>query len=217
MSSAKRTLRQAITFWLRGEGPAPRVLRHCDACGMEAWRPLPRSTRGVAVNARLPDGRRADLVCVDGAGRVRLVIQLAGRSRLRDRSEGGAGAPVVTIDGHAAFEDPLRLRPVRERGMPKWDCRCSQARALPVDDAFSLRVIGCPLVARRAGAGAPASVVHDCARCACFVGIGYSDPDRRRVSLYCSFGAAPRPRFGPLPVLRAPAAPAQPLPLAASS
>src|SRR5262249_22160079 len=123
------------------------------------------------------------------------------------RSETAAGAPLVVLEGSSLAQDPLRWYPIRERGMPKWRCRCSHARALPVDDGFSLRVIGCPLNAGRHKTQPSASVVHDCARCAFFVGIGYSDPERRRVSLYCSFGASARTRIGPAPAPRPELAP----------
>ena len=213
MSSAKRTLRQVVRAWLDGTGPSPRILRRCDACGEEGWRTLDRRIRTVEVNAWLPDGRRADLACLDDAGHVRLVVQLAGRSRLRNRSEAASSGPLVVLDARAVEEDPLRWTSLREHGLPKWRCRCAQARALPVDDAFSLRVIGCPLNVRRSGGDSSASVIHDCARCAFFVGIGYSNPERRRVSLYCSFGSPARARLGAVPAPRVPAA--QPLPFLA--
>jgi hypothetical protein len=81
-----------------------------------------------------------------------------------------------------------------------------------VDDAFSLRVIGCPLNLRREDAPAAkrayASVIHDCARCSFFVGIGYADAQRRRISLYCAFGKSTSksllPRVGPAPAPRLP-------------
>jgi hypothetical protein len=202
MSSVKRALRQVIRAWRAGEGPAPQMLRRCDACGEEAWRPLDRSIHGMELDAWLADGRRADLALRNRAGRIRLVIQLEGGSRLANRSETAAGAPLLIIDGTSVERDPLRWRVMRERGMPKWRCRCAQARALPVDDGFSLRVIGCPLNLRRHESGPSASVIHDCARCGFFVGIGYSDHDRRRVALYCSFGASSRPRLAPLAALR---------------
>src|SRR3954452_22737684 len=200
MSSAKRALLEALKAWLAGSGQPPRILRRCDACGEEAWRPLDRAIRGAEVNGWLADGRRADLVLRDLRGRPRLVVQLAGGTRLSNRSETAPGAPLLVLDARAVQADPLRWRPMRERGLPKWRCRCALARALPVDDAFSLRVIGCPLNLRRestASGPACASVVHDCARCGFFVGIGYSDPERRRVALYCSFGGSARPRLGP--------------------
>lgn len=217
MSSAKRAIRQAVLAWLRGESPPPRVWRRCDACGDEAWRPLDRRARRAEVNAWLPDGRRADLALLDRGGKVVLVVQLADGSRLRDRSQTAAGAPLVVLDGKAVMEDPLHWRPLRERGLRAWRCRCAQAQALPVDDGFSLRVIGCPLNLRRMeavgpGAAAPAesyaSVIHDCGRCGFFVGIGYSDVERRRVSLYCSFEQARHRRLSllpPAPPKRAPA------------
>jgi hypothetical protein len=207
MSYAKRTLRQAIRAWLAGAGPTPRLLRRCDACGEEAWRALDRSIRRVEINGRLHDGARADVVCRDLEGRVRLVVQLSG-SRLPNRTQTTGRAPVLVMDERALREDPLRWRPLRESGLPRWRCRCALARELPVDDAFSLRVIGCPLNVRRHGPDATASVIHDCARCGFFVGIGYSNPERRQVSLYCSFGATVRPRLGPLHA--PPPAPRQP-------
>jgi hypothetical protein len=202
MSSVKRTLRQVIHTWRAARGPAPRALRRCDACGEESWRPLDRAIRHIEINARLADGGRADLVLRDRAGQPRLVVQLSGGSRLPNRSETAAGAPLLVVDARSIEDDPLRWRVLRERGVPKWRCRCAQARALPVDDAFSLRVIGCPLNLRRHGSGPSASVIQDCARCGFFVGIGYSDNERRRVSLYCSFSASSRPRLGPLMALR---------------
>lgn len=204
MSAAKLAIQKVIRSWISGGGPAPRLLRRCDACGDQSWRSVPAGIRRAEVNAWLADGRRADLALRDRRGHVRFVVELAGGSRLPNRSQHAAGAPVVVLDGGAVLADPLRWRPLRERGLPKWRCRCARARALPVDDAFSLRVIGCPLTLRRQNREASASVIHDCGRCSFFVGIGYADPDRRRVSLYCSFGAgdALSARMGPL---RAPA------------
>jgi hypothetical protein len=184
------------------------VLRRCDACGEEQWRPLDRQVRRVELNVRLADGHRADLALTDGSGRIRMLVQLEGGSRLANRSEAIGGTPVLVLSGVAVVADPLRWRPVRERGMRRWRCRCALARSLPVDDAFSLRVIGCPLNLRREDASQPAkvyaSVIHDCARCAFFVGIGYADAQRRRVSLYCAFGTPPHRRIGPTPAPRLP-------------
>ena len=209
MSAAKRALRRALVAWGQGVGPAPQLLLTCDACGEERWRPLDRRHSRVALDAHLPHGRRADLTLSDGAGRLRFVVQLLGGSRLPSRPESVPGVPVIVLDAGDAQADPLRWRPVRGTGLPRWRCRCSLARPLPVDDAFSLRVLACPINSRREGeaqtGAASASVIHDCARCSFFVGIGYADPDRRRISLYCSFGAAAsRPRIGPAPAPRFP-------------
>ena len=216
MSAAKRSLRRAVLAWREGRGPAPQILRTCDACGEERWRPLDRRHAHVQLDAHLPDGRRADLTLSDAAGRVRLIVQLEGGSRLPNRDRAAATPPSLVLAGAAVVGDPLRWRPLRERGLPRWRCRCALARPLPVDDAFSLRVLGCPINVRReevTGGKAPsASVIHDCARCAFFVGIGYADAERRRVSLYCAFGkskaVATVPRIGPAPAPRLPPAPA---------
>ncbi len=208
MSAAKRALLRAVRAWCDGRGPAPQLLRTCDACGEERWRPLDRRHANAALDAHLDDGRRADLVLRDGAGRARLIVQLEGGSRLPNRAESDAHAPVIVLAGPDVVADPLRWRPRRERGLTRWRCRCALARPLPVDDAFSLRVLGCPLNLRREDTanapGAYASVIHDCARCGFFVGIGYADAERRRVSLYCAFGKTTRPRIGPAPAPRMP-------------
>jgi hypothetical protein len=217
MSAAKRALQRAVQTWREGRGPAPQILRICDACGEERWRPLDRRYAKIELDAHLDNGRRADLTLSDREGRLRLVVRLEGGSRLPNRAENEVGAPVVVLAGAAVVADPLRWRPLRERGLPRWRCRCALARPLPVDDAFSLRVIGCPLNLRRDEAshaasasprsvGGSASVIHDCARCAFFVGIGYADSERRRVSLYCAFGKPARPRIGPAPAPRLPPA-----------
>jgi hypothetical protein len=188
-------------------------LRTCDACGEERWRPLERRHGHLEVDAHLPSGQRADLALSDAAGRVQLVVLLEGGSRLPNRVVATASSPpVIVLAGAAVIADPLRWRPQRERGLPRWRCRCALARPLPVDDAFSLRVIGCPLNLRQDAApasGAYASVIHDCARCSFFVGIGYADAERRRVSLYCAFGKsrAALPRIGPAPSPRLPPQP----------
>jgi hypothetical protein len=210
MSAAKKALRRVVQAWREGLGAAPQLLRTCDACGEERWRPLDRRQSHVEIDAHLGVGQRADLTLSDASGRVRLVVQLEGGSRLPNRPlTAAAPAPVIVLSGAAVAEDPLRWRPLREQGLPRWRCRCALARPLPVDDAFSLRVIGCPLNLRREPFGAThayASVVHDCARCSFFVGIGYADSERRRVSLYCGFGKSKslRPRVGPAPVPRLP-------------
>ena len=216
-SAAKRALQGAVRAWRDGRGPAPQILQACDACGEERWWSLDRRHRHVEIDARLPGKARADLTFADGAGRLRLVLQLTDGSRLPNRSESVGDVPVIVLSGAALLADPLRWRPLRERGLPRWRCRCALAQPLPVDDAFSLRVLGCPINLRRQDAtpdAAPAyaSVIHDCARCAFFVGIGYADAERRRVSLYCSFGAPKRGRIGPAPVPRLPA----PAPLVAA-
>jgi hypothetical protein len=207
MSAAKRALRRALVAWNQGVGPAPQLLLTCDACGEERWRPLDRRHGRVALDAHLPHGRRADLTLSDGAGRLRLVVQLdGGGSRLPRRADAVPGVPVLFLDTEQAAADPLRWRPVRGAGLPRWRCRCALARPLPVDDAFSLRVLSCPINSRRESpaTGASASVIHDCARCAFLVGIGYADAERRRVSLYCAFGSSSRPRVGPAPAPRFP-------------
>jgi hypothetical protein len=212
MSAAKRALRKTVQAWLSGHGPAPQILRSCDACGEERWRPIDRRHVRCELDAHLALGRRADLTLSDAGGRVRLIVQLEGGSRLPNRVESASAAPVIVLGGASVVADPLRWRPLRERGLPRWRCRCALARPLPVDDAFSLRVIGCPLNLRREdapgakGKGSYASVIHDCARCAFFVGIGYADPQRRRVSLYCGFGKSKSmsPRIGPAPAPRLP-------------
>jgi hypothetical protein len=218
MSAAKRTLRRAVQAWREGRGPAPQLLRTCDACGEERWRALDRRYAHLELDAHLEHGRRADLTLSDAVGRVRLIVRLEGGSRLPNRAESAASAPLIVLDGATVVADPLRWRPLRALGLARWRCRCALARPLPVDDAFSLRVLGCPLNLRRedAAKGAYASVIHDCARCAFFVGIGYADPQRRRVSLYCAFGKqkpkAMPPRIGPAPVPRLP--PSLPLEIA---
>jgi hypothetical protein len=218
MSVAKRALRKAVQAWCGGRAEAPQILRTCDACGEERWVPLDRRISRIELDAHLPHGRRADALLTDASGRARLVVRLTDGSRLRNRvhpepKPGATGlptvaaVPVLELSGAALASDPRRWRPVRESGLPRWRCRCALARPLPVDDAFSLRVIGCPLGLRRdeaPSAPAYASVVHDCARCHFFVGIGYADADRRRVSLYCGFGAASRKRVGPAPAPRLP-------------
>jgi hypothetical protein len=210
MSAAKRALEKALRAWRDGLGAAPQLLRTCDACGEERWMPLDRRHVHIELDAHLAQGRRADLTLSDATGRVRLLVQLEGGSRLANRAEVEGTVPVVVLAGPAVAADPLRWRPLRDRGLPRWRCRCALARPLPVDDAFSLRVLGCPLELRREhtsaakGQGAYASVIHDCARCAFFVGIGYADAQRRRVSLYCAFGKPGRARVGPAPAPRMP-------------
>jgi hypothetical protein len=189
------------------------LLRRCDVCGEESWRPLDRVIRGVErveINARLPDGRRADMVLWDEQRFPRLVVQLdGGGSGLPDRSETVAGAPLVVLAGPAAVADPMSWRPLRERNLRPLRCRCALARVLPVDDGFSLRVIGCPINLRReqSGSGSASAstststsyalVIQDCGRCAFFVGIGYAAGERRRVTLHCAFGSPLHDRFGP--------------------
>ncbi len=209
MSDSKRALRRAVQAWCGGRGEAPQILRSCDACGEERWVALDRRVTALELDAHLPNGGRADAVLRDASGRARLVVRLADGSRLPHRATVADGAPLVELSGAALVAEPLRWRPVRQSGLPRWKCRCARARPLPVDDAFSLRVIGCPLGLRceeSANATTPAfaSVVHDCARCHFFVGIGYADAERRRVSLYCSFGATARRRVGPAPAPRLP-------------
>ncbi|HVU50299.1 MAG TPA: hypothetical protein VHL80_06415 [Polyangia bacterium] len=183
-------------------------MRTCDACGEERWRPLDRRHARFELDAHLDGGLRADLALRDLTGRVRLVVQLEGGSRLPNRSTGESTTPTIVLDGASLIGDALRWRPLRERGLPRWRCRCTLARPLPVDDAFSLRVIGCPLNLRQDAKPPYASVIHDCARCSFFVGIGYADAHRRRVSLYCAFGKARAPlapaRIGPAPAPRLP-------------
>jgi hypothetical protein len=214
-SAAKRVLRGAVRAWRDGRGPGPQVLQTCDTCGEERWWSLDRRHGHFTVDAHLPGNGRADLTLADATGRLRLVVQLADGSRLPNRPESLTGVPVVVLSGAALVADPLRWRPVRARDLPRWRCRCALARPLPVDDAFSLRVLGCPLNLRREdspqASGGYASVIHDCARCSFFVGIGYADAERRRVSLYCAFGTPGRRRVGPAPAPRRPAPLSSPL------
>jgi hypothetical protein len=201
MSSAKRTLRRVIQEWLAGSTPAPLLLRHCEVCGEKSWRPLPDSVEGVTIDAHLSGGKRADAILTDAQGAVQLVIQLEGGSKLANRIESRAGLPMIVLRAATLADEPHRWRALREHGLPAWRCRCAGTRSLPVDDDFSLRVIGCPIHLRSDdGQQFYARVIEDCGRCAFFVGIGYVGNDRRRIQLRCGYGAPP--------VERRPAAPA---------
>ena len=200
MSSAKRTLRRVIQDWLAGNVSAPLLLRHCEVCGEKSWRPLPETVRGVTVDAHLPGGKRADLILTDDQGRIELVIQLEGGSKLANRIDSRGGLPLVVLRAATLADEPHRWRTIREHAMPAWRCRCAGARSLPVDDDFSLRVIGCPIHLRSDdGQQFYARVIEDCGRCAFFVGIGYVGNDRRRIQLRCGYGAPPAERRPPAP------------------
>jgi hypothetical protein len=199
MSHGKRTLRRVIRQWLDGHAPAPQLLRHCEICGEKSWRPLDVAVRDVTIDARLPNGMRADAVLTDADGGVQLVIQIDGGSRLANRVDARAGLPLIVLRASTLLEEPQRWWTMREHGLPAWRCRCAGTRALPVDDDFSLKVIGCPIHLRSDGERFFARVIEDCGRCAFFVGIGYVGSDRRRIQLRCGFGAPPHERRPALP------------------
>ncbi|HXU03670.1 MAG TPA: hypothetical protein VN903_22045 [Polyangia bacterium] len=216
-----------IRDWLAGDATAPLLLRHCEVCGEKSWRPLAETVRGITIDARLPGGKRADAILTDAAGEVELVIQLEGGTKLENRIEPRAGLPLVVLRAATLEDEPHRWRTLREHGLTGWRCRCAGTRSLPVDDDFSLRVIGCPIHLRtdaqtepgsagrslsRGGAGTlPGSphsndgqqfyarVIEDCGRCAFFVGIGYVGNDRRRIQLRCGYGAPPVERRPAVP------------------
>jgi len=156
--------------------------------------------RGVTIDANLPGGKRADAILTDAQGEIALVIQLEGGSKLENRIEPRAGLPLVVLRAATLADEPQRWRTLREHGMPAWRCRCAGTRSLPVDDDFSLRVIGCPIHLRTDGTQYYARVIEDCGRCAFFVGIGYVGNDRRRIQLRCGYGAPPAERRPPIPV-----------------
>jgi len=200
MSSAKRTLRRVIRSWLAGSTSAPLLLRHCEVCGEKSWRPLNDTIQGVTIDAHLPGGKRADAILTDGRGEVELVIQLEGGSTLANRIEPRAGLPLVVLRAATLDDEPHRWRTLREHGLTAWRCRCAGTRSLPVDDDFSLRVIGCPIHLRSDdGQQFYARVIEDCGRCAFFVGIGYVGNDRRRIQLRCGYGAPPAERRPAIP------------------
>ena len=200
MSSAKRTLRRVIRGWLAGEAPAPLLLRHCEVCGEKSWRPLAETVHGLTIDAHLPGGKRADAILTDARGEIELVIQLEGGSKLANRIEPRAGLPLVVLRAATLADEPHRWRTVREHGLAAWRCRCAGTRSLPVDDDFSLRVIGCPIHLRTDdGQQFYARVIEDCGRCAFFVGIGHVGNDRRRLQLRCGYGAPPAERRPPAP------------------
>ena len=200
MSSAKRTLRRVIRSWLAGSTSAPLLLRHCEVCGEKSWRPLNDTIQGVTIDAHLPGGKRADAILTDGRGEVELVIQLEGGSTLANRIEPRAGLPLVVLRAATLDDEPHRWRTLREHGLTAWRCRCAGTRSLPVDDDFSLRVIGCPIHLRTDdGNQFYARVIEDCGRCAFFVGIGYVGNDRRRIQLRCGYGAPPAERRPAVP------------------
>ena len=151
MSSAKRTLRRVIREWLGGSAAAPLLLRHCEVCGEKSWRPLSETVRGVTIDANLPGGKRADAILTDAQGEIDLVIQLEGGSKLQNRIEPRAGLPLVVLRAATLADEPQRWSTLREHGLPAWRCRCAGTRCLPVDDDFSLRVIGCPINLRTDG------------------------------------------------------------------
>jgi hypothetical protein len=198
MSAAKRTLRRVIQVWLDGQSAAPHLLRSCETCGEKSWRPLDASIKRVEIDARLPNGTRADALLTDENGGIQLVVQLEGGSRLGNRIEPRSGLPLVVLRGATLADEPERWRTLREFGLAAWRCRCAGARCLPVDDDFSLRAIGCPIHLRTDGTQFFARVIEDCGRCAFFVGIGYVGADRRRIQLRCGFGAPPSERRPPI-------------------
>jgi hypothetical protein len=189
--TAKRTLHRVVREWLKGEGPAPQVLRHCETCAERSWGPLDPGVRRSIVDARLPNGARADLLLMDADHGVRLAVQVDGRSRLANRVDPRSGLPLIVLRGTEVGNDPLQWRTLREYNLPGWRCRCAGARSLNVDDDFSLRAIGCPIHLRHDGTQHFARVIEDCGRCAFFVGIGYLGTDRRRIQLKCGFGVPP--------------------------
>jgi len=200
MSSAKRTLRRVIKDWLAGATSAPLLLRHCEVCGEKSWRPLNDTIQSVTIDAHLPGGKRADVLLTDGRGEIELVIQLEGGSALANRIEPRAGLPLVVLRAETLADEPHRWRTLREHGLNGWRCRCAGTRSLPVDDDFSLRVIGCPIHLRTDdGNQFYARVIEDCGRCAFFVGIGYVGNDRRRIQLRCGYGAPPAERRPAVP------------------
>jgi hypothetical protein len=160
----------------------------------------------VKIDARLPNGSRADALLVDSRDNVELVIQLDGSgSRLANRIDAQAGLPMIVLRSAMLVGEPERWWTSREHGLPAWRCRCTGTRALHVDDDFSLRVIDCPIRLRSDGGTPYARVIEDCGRCAFFVGIGYIGNDRRRIQLRCGFGAPPAEARAPLITLAPPA------------
>jgi len=192
--TAKRTLQRVVREWLKGGGPTPQVLRHCETCGEKSWQPLDPGVRRSILDARLPSGARADLLLMDGDHGVRLAVQVDGRSRLANRIDPRSGLPLIVLRGAEVAKNPLHWHALREHNLPGWRCRCAGARSLHVDDDFSLRAIGCPIHLRHDGTQHFARVIEDCGRCAFFVGIGYLGSDRRRVELKCGFGIPPMER-----------------------
>jgi len=199
MSAAKRTLLRVVKSWLSGRSQPPQLLRQCETCGEKSWQPLDASITEIAIDARLPNGARADVLLTDERGGVRLVVQLDGGSRLANRVDPRAGLPLIVLRGETAEDEPEHWRTLREYGLPAWRCRCAGTRALSVDDDFSLRAFGCPIRLRTDGTRFFARVIEDCGRCAFFVGIGYVGSDRRRIQLRCGFGAPPAERRTPVP------------------
>ena len=128
------------------------------------------------------------------------MIQLEGGSRLANRVDPRAGLPLIVLRAATLADEPERWRTLREHGLPAWRCRCAGTRSLPVDDDFSLRVIGCPIHLRTDRRRQYfARVIEDCGRCAFFVGIGYVGNDRRRIQLRCGYGAPPAERRPAIP------------------
>jgi very-short-patch-repair endonuclease len=188
MSDAKRTLHRVVRAWITKQGPSPQLLRQCETCSEKAWQTLDAAIVRAQIDARLPNGARADLLLTDADGGVRLVVQLDGGSRLPNRVDARSGLPVTVVRRASLANDPLQWVTVRENNLPGFRCRCAGARSLNVDDDFSLRAIGCPIHLRHDGTQHFARVIEDCGRCAFFVGIGYTGLDRRRIQLKCGFG-----------------------------
>ena len=183
----------AAALMLRAHLDRPRAWKYVSAFGLTAAAVFTRDT--AVVFPRLAGGKRADVVLTDAQGQIELVIQLEGGSKLANRIEPRTGVPIVVMRAASLADEPQRWRTIREHGLPAWRCRCAGTRSLPVDDDFSLRVIGCPIHLRTDdGTQFYARVIEDCGRCAFFVGIGYLGNDRRRIQLRCGYGAPPAER-----------------------
>ena len=206
MSSAKRTLRQSPSR-PGGRGrprtAPPAALRHVRRGELAPARPAIRGIDGIEVDAHLPDGRRADLTLPGRRGTGppgRAARRAAAASPTGPRAV--AGAPLVVLDGRALAAEPLRWRPLREqraaalalplrpgarrcRSTTPSRCACSAARSTPRDGH-----------ARASGARRRSSTTARAARSSS--ASATSNPERRRVSLYCAFDATSRPRVGPI-------------------
>jgi hypothetical protein len=118
--AAKHLLATVVRAALSDEGRRPAIHRRCPKCAKQSEQPLPKSVRGVLVEAAL-DRLRPDVLLLDEAGKPLCAIEVLHTHAVTLEKAERLPIPWLELPAHEVLSDPLVWRP-RKDGLRPLTC-----------------------------------------------------------------------------------------------